>query len=110
MGFIEETGRAHGVENPIQMTVATGDGKRLWAFRYSSEQHSRSLFFSTAVETLRHQYPNNPVLWEVSPESRLVVSEPFGRLVGAWNEVPESSWGVVQEGQDEIWSFQPAAP
>lgn len=109
VGFIEETGRAHGVEHPIQMTVATGDGQRLWAFRYSSEGSSRSLFFSTAVETLRHQYPNNPVLWEVSPETRLVVSEPFGQLSGAWNEVPESSWGVVQEGQDEIWSFRPTA-
>jgi glutamine amidotransferase len=107
VGFIEETGRAHGVEHPIQMTVATGDGQRMWAFRYSSEGSSRSLFFSTAVETLRHQYPNNPQLWEVSPETRLVVSEPFGQLAGAWNEVPESSWGVVQDGQDEIWSFHP---
>jgi glutamine amidotransferase len=110
VGFIEETGRAHGVEDPIQMTVATGDGERLWAFRYSSEHSSRSLFFSTEMETLRHQYPNNPRLWDVSPETRLVVSEPFGDLAGAWNEVPESSWGVIQQGQDEIWPFRPTVP
>ena len=29
------------------MTVATSDGSALWAFRYSSERQSRSLFFST---------------------------------------------------------------
>ena len=110
VGFIEQVGRGHGVENPVQMTVATGDGERLWAFRYSSERDSRSLFFSTAVDTLRVQYPNNPRLWELSEEARLVVSEPFGTLVGAWNEVPESSWGVVQPGQDEVGRFTPRPP
>ena len=37
VGLIEETGRRHGVEHPIQMTVATTDGDTTWAFRYSSE-------------------------------------------------------------------------
>jgi len=107
VGFIEETGRAHGVEHPIQMTVASTDGSSLWAFRYSSEGKSRSLFFSTAVATLREQYPDNPTLHLVSDESRLVVSEPLGDLAGAWNEVPESSYGVVKEGQDELRPFTP---
>ena len=108
VGFIEATGRAHGVDHPIQMTVATTDGSSVWAFRYSSERDSRSLFFSTAVETLRAQYPDNPMLHGLSAETRLVVSEPLGDLAGAWNEVPESSWGVVQEGQDELHPFEPA--
>ena len=107
VGLIEETGRAHGVEHPIQMTVATTDGSSVWAFRYSSEGKSRSLFFSTAVATLREQYPDNPTLHLVSDESRLVVSEPLGDLAGAWNEVPESSYGVVKEGQDELRPFTP---
>ena len=107
VGLIEDTGRAHGVEHPIQMTVATTDGSSVWAFRYSSEGNSRSLFFSTAVATLREQYPDNPILHQVSDESRLIVSEPLGELAGAWNEVPESSYGVVQEGQDELRPFKP---
>lgn len=106
-GFIEATGRAYGVEHPIQMTVATTGGTSIWAFRYSSEGASRSLFFSTAVEALRAQYPDNPVLHQLSTEARLVVSEPLGDLAGAWNEVPESSYGVVQEGQDELRPFAP---
>jgi predicted glutamine amidotransferase len=110
VGLIEETGMRHGVEHPIQMTVATSDGKQLWAFRYSSEGKSRSLYYSTDVGTLREQYPDNPVLHMVSDESRLVVSEPLGDLEGAWNEVPESSWGVIREGQDDLQPFKPRPP
>jgi predicted glutamine amidotransferase len=110
VGFVEATGRKHGIEHPIQMTVATSNGSKLWAFRYSSEHDSRSLFFSTRVDTLREQHPEIAILGEVSDETRLVVSEPLGDLEGAWNAVPESSWGVVQEGQDEMHPFTPIMP
>jgi predicted glutamine amidotransferase len=108
VGFIEATGRQHGVEDPIQMTVATTDGERVWAFRYSSEGQSRSLFFSTDVRALKTLYPDDARLQGLGDESRLIVSEPLGDLAGAWNEVPESSWGVIQPGQDEIQTFTPA--
>jgi glutamine amidotransferase len=110
VGFVEETGRKHGIENPIQMTVATSDGSRLWAFRYSSELDSRSLFFSTRLDVLRELHPEIGELQLLSDESRLVVSEPLGDLESAWNAVPESSWGVVQDGQDEIHPFAPRSP
>ena len=110
VGLIEEIGRKHGVEHPVQMTVATTDGVRVWAFRYSSEGRSRTLFYSTRVDTLRQQHPEVAVLHELSDESRLVVSEPLGDLVGAWNEVPESHYGVIQEGQDELLPFAPQVP
>jgi glutamine amidotransferase len=93
------------------MTVATTDGgPTTWAFRYSSEGRSRSLFHSTDIATLRHQYPDNPVLHELSEETRLVVSEPLGDLRGAWREVPESSCLVVEGGQEEIRPFAPVTP
>ena len=107
VGLIEETGRRHGVENPIQMTVATSDGTNVWAFRYSSENKSRSLFYSTDVATLRLLHPELEVLKELSDESRLIVSEPLRDLPGVWNEVPESSWGVIRTGQDELHTFTP---
>ena len=110
VGFIEETGRAHGVEHPMQMTVATTNGERVWGFRYSSERDSRSLFFSTDVPTLRKLHPEVEALANVSDESRLIVSEPLRDLPGAWNEVPESSYGIVQEGPDELHPFVPQAP
>jgi glutamine amidotransferase len=37
-----------------------------------------------------------------------VVSEPFAELPGAWNEVPEASYGIVQEGMDDLRRFAPA--
>jgi glutamine amidotransferase len=52
-------------------------------------------------------YPDDERFKDLDEESRLVVSEPLGSLVGAWNEVPESSWGVIQPGQDELYSFEP---
>jgi glutamine amidotransferase len=54
-------------------------------------------------------YPENELLRELDDESRLVVSEPLGELPGAWNEVPESTWGVIQPGQDEMHPFVPEA-
>jgi glutamine amidotransferase len=108
VGVIEDVGERHGVEVPIQMSVATTDGVRVWAFRYASKGKPSSLFFSTDVTTLRAQHPDNAMLQGVSDEARLVVSEPLGSLAGAWNEVPASSWGVVQPGPDELHSFQPA--
>jgi predicted glutamine amidotransferase len=110
VGLIEHAGREHGVEHPIQMTVATTDGTSVWAFRYSSEGTSRSLFYSTRVDTLREQHPEVAVLHELTDESRLVVSEPLGDLAGAWNEVPESHYGVIESGQDELRPFAPVAP
>jgi glutamine amidotransferase len=107
VGLIEETGRRHGIQYPIQMTVATTDGTTTWAFRYSSEGMSRSLFHSTDIATLRLQYPDNPVLHNLSEDARLVVSEPLGNLHGAWREVPESSCLVVRGGSEELHGFSP---
>jgi predicted glutamine amidotransferase len=108
VGFVEEVGRRRGTEHPIQMTIGTSDGKSLWAFRYSSEGDSRTLFYSTDVRTVRELHPELEVLQLVSDETRIVVSEPLGDLTGAWNEVPESSYGVVQDGEDEMRPFRPA--
>lgn len=107
VGVIERVGRSHGVEHPVQMTVAVSDGECVWAARYSSMGQSRSLFYSSKVATLRAQYPDNPVLQKVSDDTRLVVSEPLGELAGAWNEVPESSCGVIHHGHDELRKFTP---
>jgi len=107
VGLVESTGREHGVEFPFQGTIATTDGECIWAFRYSSQGDSRSLFYSTDLATLRELYPENELLRDLDDESRLVVSEPLGDLPGAWNEVPESSYGVIQPGQDEMHPFTP---
>ncbi len=110
VGLVEETARRHGIDDPVQMTVATTNGEATWAFRYSSARQSRSLFHSTDMSTLRHQYPDNPVLHDLSDDARLVVSEPLGDLQGAWREVPESSYVAVHGAGEDLRPFEPVAP
>ena len=43
--------------HPFQGTVATTDGECIWAFRYSSERKSRTLYYTTDIPTLREIYP-----------------------------------------------------
>ena len=53
-------------------------------------------------------YPDNEVFQKISDETRIVVSEPLGDLLGAWNPVPESSYGIVQKGEDDPRQVRPA--
>jgi predicted glutamine amidotransferase len=110
VGFVEETGHRHDVEDPIQMTVATTDGLKIWAFRYSSEGDSRTLYFTTRMDELKALYPDLRELDALSDETRVIVSEPLGDLPGVWNEAPESHVGIVQPGTDELHRFTPRRP
>src|SRR5881227_3219155 len=76
IGMVEEVGARHGVKYPFQGTIATSDGEHLWAFRYSTEGNSRSLFFSRDARTLRELYPDRERIQHLSDDARLVVSEP----------------------------------
>ena len=109
VGFIESVARSHGIEKPVRMSVALSDGDAVWAFRYSTEDEPPSLYFSTKIETLREMYPDVDAFQSLAPESRLVVSEPLGSRVGAWNEVPRSHYGIVHDGQDVLRPFTPRA-
>jgi hypothetical protein len=107
---VEARGRQRGVRYPFQGTIATTDGESLWAFRYSGEGKSRSLFFSRDIRAVRRLAPDREILREVSDDTRLVVSEPVGDLPGAWAEMPEASYGMVSKGGDQILPFGPTPP
>ncbi|MEU9083973.1 class II glutamine amidotransferase [Streptomyces sp. NPDC048357] len=110
-GLVEDLGRHHGVPNPLQMTVAVSDGERVWAFRYSSQGCSRSLYYSSRADTVRHLYPEVDYLREVSDETRIVVSEPLGDLPGIWNELPEASYSVLpSDRHTDYFPFEPKSP
>jgi glutamine amidotransferase len=110
IGLVEDCGRRKGVEYPFQGTVAAANGENLWAFRYSTEGKSRSLFFSRDVHTLRELYPEREILHDISDDARLIVSEPVGDLPGAWIEAQESSWGVAGRGDPQVQPFAPKVP
>jgi predicted glutamine amidotransferase len=110
VGFVEATGREHGIEHPIQMTVGMSDGERLWAVRYSTEHRSRTLFVSEHVDALRKLHPDNPRIQRFTEEDRIVVSEPPGDLPGAWLPIAESTALIIQPGADEQRPFHPHWP
>jgi predicted glutamine amidotransferase len=110
VGFVEATGRAHGVENPVQMTLGFSDGERLYAVRYSTEHRSRILFVSEDVESVRALHPDNVRLQRMTAEDRVVVSESVSDLPAAWREVPESTALIIQRGPDEQKPFRPRPP
>lgn len=109
-GFVERSGREHGVEHPLQMTIAASDGERVWSFRYSSENRSRSLFYSTDVHSIRQLQPDMFAREQLTDDARLIVSEPLRDLPGAWNEVPESTYIVIEHGMHEVHPFLPVMP
>jgi predicted glutamine amidotransferase len=98
-GFVESVGRAAGVAEPLQMTVAVSDGERVYAARYASGPVANSLFVSEDVQSLRLLHPEAERLSHYSDDARLVVSEPLVALPGAWREVPPGS-ALVVDGVD----------
>jgi predicted glutamine amidotransferase len=110
IGLVEAVASRHKVPHPFQGTIATTDGESIWAFRYSSERNSRSLFYTTDVPKLRELYPERRLFQEVSDNARLIVSEPLGEVAGVWNEVPESTYGTVGPDHAEMRPFEPKAP
>jgi predicted glutamine amidotransferase len=98
VGLIEATTAADGTPGEVQGTFGVADGDTVWAVRYATKERARSLFATTEVATIKHLYPDNARLAQLSPEDRLIVSEPFADLPGVWQEIPESSAVIVRRG------------
>jgi glutamine amidotransferase len=110
VAVIEETGRRHGIEHPLNMTVCVTDGEQIVAVRYSSEAESRSLFHSTSFRHLRELYPEDPRIKVAGDDAFLVLSEPLVDLPGVWQEVPESAAIVARGPGIEHRPFTPVLP
>ena len=92
---VEQVGHAAGIQFPMQGTLAVSDGDTLWAFRYSSQGRSRTLFHSADVPTLRTMYPGAERLSQFGNHAQVVVSEPLNDVPGVFHEVPESTVAVL---------------
>jgi glutamine amidotransferase len=110
VGFIEATARRRGVPPLVQGTFGVSDGTCLWAVRYATEGRPRSLFASADVDTIQGLYPDNERVARLSPDDRVVVSEPFADLPGLWQEIPPGTAVSVRHGGVlEERPFRPAA-
>jgi predicted glutamine amidotransferase len=93
--MVESAGHKAGVQFPMQGTIAVSDGVTVWAFRYSSQGRSRTLFHSADIPTLREMYPDVERLSTFGDHAQVVVSEPLNDLPGVFLEVPESTVAIL---------------
>ena len=98
VGVIERTAERHGIAGAVQATFGVSDGESIWAVRYATKGPARSLFASAEVDSIRHLHPDNPRFQRLSPDDRLIVSEPFSDLPGVWQEIPESTAVTAARG------------
>ncbi len=104
MGHVERARKAAGIEQPIQFSACTTDGSRLWTVRYSSGNQSRTQYHSRHIHALREIHGS----YEPLPDGAVIVlSEPLDEMTEHWQEVPESSLVVIEDGQTTINSFSP---
>ncbi len=59
VGFVERTGREHGVDESVWMTVGVSDGESIWAVRYASDGKAPTLYHSRDVEDLARLNPES---------------------------------------------------
>jgi glutamine amidotransferase len=80
----------HKSSDPLRISAALSDGKSIWAYRYSSDHSSPSLFYGTPDTHEKHVKPG-----AVST----IASEPFDDHLEHWHEVSESSYIHWIEGK-----------
>ncbi len=112
VGYVEDVGRAAGVDHPVQMTLGIADGERLFPFRHSSQRSSRTLYHSKSVSALRELVPVelHDRLRGFSDDARAIVSEPLTELADPWEEIPESVCVAVSNGDVERTPFHASPP
>ena len=93
----------HGATDPLRMSVAASDGRRLFAFRYSSDHLSPSLFFGTGERFYDPRHGFRPVPGDGSV---LVLSEPLDATEDWWREVPEDFVLIAESGDVELRPFR----
>jgi len=98
VGMIEATARRNGSDCLVQASFGVSDGTSLWAVRYATEGRARSLFASASVDAIRRLHPDNPRFARLSPDDRVIVSEPFSDLPGLWEEIPQGTAVTVRRG------------
>jgi glutamine amidotransferase len=70
---VDSLHRSARIKDAFRATVAISDGQRIWALRWSSDEHVPSLF-------LNH-----------GPTGALAVSEPIDEDISSWKVVPQNS-------------------
>ncbi|MGH9320831.1 MAG: class II glutamine amidotransferase [Vicinamibacteria bacterium] len=107
-GFVEQVAAAHGVREPIWMTLGFSDGRDIYAVRYASDNDAPTLYHSRDMEDLHRL---NPALKDrFSSNARAVVSEPLADVADAWVQIPQATAVIVRENEVTYHPFRPRMP
>ena len=96
---VETERRRMGIEEQATFTASLSDGKTVWAFRYSTDRQSKTLYYSRrsdALATLDEGYddlPGRPIV---------IASEPLDDVREEWATVPEASVLIASGGACEV--------
>lgn len=107
-GYVEETARRRGVREALWMTLGACEGHTVWAVRYASDGDAPTLHYSRRVEDIERLNPRMSGV--LDPTTRVIVSEPIGVLVDAWETVPQATAIRIQQGVVESFPFVPVPP
>jgi predicted glutamine amidotransferase len=108
VGLIETVAHRHDVSDAVQASFGVSDGESLWAVRYATADEPRSLFASADPDSVLRLYPDNERFQQLTPDDRLIVSEPFSDLPGLWHEIPAATAVTVRRGG--VLEQQPFVP
>jgi glutamine amidotransferase len=106
-GLVEATGRKVGVKECLWMTLGVTDGKSLYAVRYASDRHAPTLYHSRDLADVLKANPG--MRKDLSPKTRMVVSEPMLKAAELWLEVPQNTVLRFCDGQMDSKPFEPIA-
>lgn len=101
---IESIMEAHDVDEPLRITAAASDGRRIVALRYSTDARSPTLFYATGSEVA---VIDGDCRFTDGDGSVLVLSEPLDAVPGFWHEVPEGHALTTDGGTVRLDAFAP---
>lgn len=105
VGYVERARESAGIDQPVQFSICTSDGSRLWTVRYSSGNQSRTQYHSRHIHALRSIHTT----YDRLPDGAVIVlSEPLDEVSEHWEEVPESCSLFVESGKVTVSPFSPA--
>jgi len=94
---VEALREEYKIADPLEMTLAVSDGRRLFALRYASDGDAPSLFHNKNTTHALRDIFGNP---ETIPEDAIIIlSEPLDDLSEHWEEIPASSILTVEAGK-----------
>jgi len=94
------------IDEPLRLTAAVADGRRIMAGRWGSDGQAPTLFYGTGSDFWIEQ---GDVRFIEGSGSVIVLSEPLDSVNNSWREVPEGSFLTVDDTKVTVTPFTPAA-